>query len=92
MAASAVAWLSGEQPAAGRIAAIGEAKAAGAALDLGELRRLEYLRGLLPSARVGPPPKLLLFGRPGFSPELTAEAAGRPDVELTGLERLYRGA
>jgi hypothetical protein len=31
-----------------------------------ELRRLEHLRGLLPSARVEQPPKLLLFGRAGF--------------------------
>ena len=57
-----------------------------------ELRRLEHLRGLLPAARVGSPPKLLLFGRSGFSAELAAEAAGRPDVELIDLERLYRGS
>lgn len=57
-----------------------------------ELRRLENLRALLPSARVEQPPKLLLFGRSGFSPELTAEAAARPDVELIGMDRLYHGA
>jgi len=32
------------------------------------------------------------FGRSEFSSELIAEAAGRPDVELIDLERLYRGA
>jgi hypothetical protein len=54
--------------------------------------RLEHLRSLMPSARVGPPPKLLLFGRAGFSAELAAEATTRPDVELIGLDRLYYGA
>jgi AAA+ ATPase superfamily predicted ATPase len=81
-----------ENPAGGRISAIGEAKATGAAMDAWELRRLEHLRGLLPSARIDQPPKLLLFGRSGFSPELAAEAAARPDVELISLERLYRGS
>lgn len=81
-----------DDPAGGRIAAIGEAKAARAPVEARELRRLEHLRGLLPSARVEQPPKLLLFGRGGFSAELTAEAAARPDVELVDLARLYRGA
>ena len=67
-------------------------KASGAAMDVRELQRLEHLRGLLPSARVDQPPKLLLFGRPGFSSELAAEAAARPDVELIGMERLYQGS
>jgi len=61
-------------------------------MDARELRRLEHLRGLLPAARVGQPPKLLLFCLSGFSPELAAEAAGRPDVELIDLERLYEGS
>ena len=81
-----------DDPAGGRITAIGEAKATGTAMDVRELRRLEHVRGLLPSARVDRPPRLLLFGRSGFSPELAAEAAARPDVELIGLERLYRGS
>jgi hypothetical protein len=68
-----------------------EAKAASAPVEARELRRLEHLRGLLPSARVEQPPKLLLFGRGGFSAELAAEAAARPDVELVDLARLYRG-
>jgi AAA+ ATPase superfamily predicted ATPase len=81
-----------DDPAGGRITAIGEAKAAGTAMDARELRRLEHLRGLLPAARVDQPPKLLLFCLSGFSAELTAEAGGRPDVELIDLERLYRGS
>jgi hypothetical protein len=48
--------------------------------------------GMLPSARVEQPPKLLLFSRSGFAPELTAAAAGRPDVELVDLNRLYHGS
>ena len=72
--------------------AIGEAKAAMTPVRVRELRRLEHLRGLLPSARVEQPPKLLLFGRAGFSADLTAEAAARPDVELISLDRLYSGS
>jgi uncharacterized protein len=81
-----------DDPAEGLIIAIGEAKAATTPVHLRELRRLEHLRGLLPSARVEQPPKLLLFGRAGFSAELTAEAAVRPDVELISLDRLYSGS
>lgn len=81
-----------DDPAGGRVTAIGEAKAAGTAMDARELRRLEHLRGLLPAARVDQPPKLLLFCLSGFSEELTVEAGGRPDVELIDLERLYRGS
>jgi hypothetical protein len=81
-----------DDPAGHRITAIGEAKAAGTAMEASELRRLEHLRGLLPAARVDQPPKLLLFCLSGFSPELATEAARRPDVELIGLERLYRGS
>ena len=81
-----------DDPAGGRITAIGEAKAAGTAMEARELRRLEHLRGLLPATRVDQPPKLLLFCLSGFSTELTVEAGGRPDVELIDLERLYRGS
>jgi uncharacterized protein len=81
-----------DDPAAGLIIAIGEAKAAMTPVHVRELRRLEHLRGLLPSARVEQPPKLLLFGRAGFSADLTAEAAARPDVELVSLDRLYSGS
>jgi uncharacterized protein len=77
--------------ATSRISAVGEAKATSDPIGTGQLRRLEHLRGLLPSARVGQPPKLLLFSRTGFNPELTEEAATRPDVELISLDRIYRG-
>lgn len=80
-----------EPGAAGRIVAIGEAKATNAPVDTRQLRRLEHLRGLLPSGRVGQPPKLLLFSRSGFTPGLAEEAATRPDVELIGLARIYQG-
>jgi len=80
-----------EPGAAGRIASIGEAKATNAPVDTRQLRRLEHLRGLLPSDRVGQPPKLLLFSRSGFTPDLTDEAAIRPDVELISLVRIYQG-
>jgi AAA+ ATPase superfamily predicted ATPase len=75
----------------GRVAAIGEAKATNAPMDVRQLRRLEHLRGLLPSDRVGPPPKLLLFSRTGFTPDLAEESAARPDIELISLDRIYRG-
>ena len=76
----------------GRISAIGEAKATNEPVDLGQLRRLEHLRGLLPGRRVDQPPKLLLFSRTGFTSGLTGESAVRPDVELVGIDRLYHGA
>jgi AAA+ ATPase superfamily predicted ATPase len=76
----------------GRITAIGEAKATSGPVDLGQLRRLEHLRGLLPSQRVDQQPKLLLFSRTGFTSGLTDESAVRPDVELIGIDRLYQGA
>ena len=44
-----------DDPAGGRITAIGEAKVADTAMDVRELRRLEHLRGLLPAARVASP-------------------------------------
>ncbi len=77
---------------AGRISAIGEAKAASAPVGLDQLRRLEHLRGLLPGSRVGQPPKLLLFSRTGFTAGLTDQAVTRPDVELVGIDRIYHGA
>jgi uncharacterized protein len=78
--------------ATSRISAIGEAKATNDPIGIGQLRRLEHLRGLLPSARVAQPPKLLLFSRTGFTSDLTEEAAARPDVELVSLARVYEGS
>ncbi len=76
---------------ADRITAIGEAKSTEAPIGVSQLERLEHLRGLLPSAKVGALPKLLLFARSGFSPELARLADQRPDVELVGLDRMYAG-
>ena len=77
---------------AGRISAIGEAKATTAPVGVDQLRRLEHLRGLLPSQRVDQPPKLLLFSRTGFTAGVADEAVARPDVELIGIDRLYGGS
>ena len=76
----------------GRITAIGEAKGTLTPMDLPHLERLEHLRGLLPSDRVGALPKLLLFARTGFTGRLAELAETRGDVELVDLARLYRGA
>ena len=78
--------------ATSRISAIGEAKATKDPFGIGQLRRLEHLRGLLPNARVTRPPKLLLFSRTGFAADLSDEAASRPDVELVSLTRVYQGS
>jgi len=53
---------------------------------------LEHLRGLLPSARIDQQPKLLIFSRAGFTPELTQVGFSRPDVELIDLDRMYQGS
>lgn len=74
-----------------RITAIGEAKSTEVPVDTPELERLEHLRGLLPSAKVGPLPRLLLFARSGFTAELRRVADTRPDVELVDMHRLYTG-
>jgi hypothetical protein len=74
-----------------RIAAIGEAKGTGDAVGVGQLERLEHVRGLLPSAKVTTLPKILLFGRSGFTRELAEVASRRADVELVDLDRLYHG-
>lgn len=73
-----------ESPAFGseRITATGEAKGTLKPVDMVQLERLEHLRGLLPSARVGALPKLLLFARSGFTADLRRAAGGRSDVEL----------
>ncbi|MFC0861287.1 ATP-binding protein [Sphaerimonospora cavernae] len=76
---------------ADRVTAIGEVKSTEAPVDTPQLERLEHLRGLLPSAKVGSLPKLLLFSRSGFSAGLTRLADKRPDVELVDLKRLYAG-
>jgi hypothetical protein len=74
-----------------RILAIGEAKAATKPVDQAELARLEHIRELLPADRVATPPRLLLFGRSGFTPALLRAAGERSDLELVDLDRLYGG-
>lgn len=74
-----------------RISAIGEATGTLTPVGLPQLVRLEHLRGLLPSARVGALPKLLLFARPGFTGDLRREAGRRSDLELVDLHRMYHG-
>lgn len=74
-----------------RVLAIGEVKATENAVSDGELTRLEHLRDLLPSDKVTEQVKLLLFTRSGFTKELRQSSAGRGDVELIDLPRLYQG-
>ena len=74
-----------------RVLAIGEVKATGKPVGEGELTRLEHLRELLPQDKVKGPVKLLLFARNGFTAELRQASAGRDDVELIDLDRLYHG-
>jgi hypothetical protein len=83
----------GESPAFGpeRITAIGEAKGTLTPMGVQQLERLQHLRGLLPSDRVGALPKLLLFARSGFTDDLRREADRRSDVELVDLHRMYAG-
>jgi AAA+ ATPase superfamily predicted ATPase len=73
------------------VIAIGEVKATRKPVDEAELTRLEHLRTLLPADRVAGPPRLLLFARAGFSRPLRTHAAGRADVGLIDLDRLYHG-
>ena len=72
---------------------IGEAKAYRIGGDA--LTRLDRLGDLLAGrsgVTLSPTAKRLLFSAEGFTPELTAAAAIRPDVELVDLRRLYEGA
>lgn len=73
------------------VLAIGEVKASSKPVDVAELARLDHLRQLLPSSRVTHPPRLLLFGRNGFSVRLRQAAQSRSDVDLVDLSRLYYG-
>jgi hypothetical protein len=77
--------------AGNRVLAIGEVKATRQAIGLNQLRRLEHLTTLLPAAATPEPPRLLLFSRHGFTPDLASEITRRSDVELIDLNRLYRG-
>ena len=75
-----------------RILAIGEVKATNWRVGLNQLERLRHIRSLLPASAINDQPKLLLFSRQGFTPDLAAEAQSSPDVALIDLHRLYHGA
>ena len=79
--------FSGYGEALDELLRLGEERATAVIID-----EFPYLVAATPAGRVGRPAKLLLFCLSGFSPELVTEAAGRPDVELIDLERLYRGS
>jgi AAA+ ATPase superfamily predicted ATPase len=74
------------------VLALGEAKWGAHALDVDALRRLEHVADLLPDAAAAAPPRLLLFGAAGWTKRVATAAAGRPDVELIDLQRLYHGS
>jgi hypothetical protein len=70
---------------------IGEAKYTARARTIGDLNRLEHIRPMVDRGG-GTQVKLALFaGRGGFRDDLVALAAGRDDVELVDLDRLYFG-
>jgi len=72
---------------------LGEAKDADRPRARADLGRLEHVRGLLVGRGVdAAEAKLLLFGRSGFDPGLTATAAARHDVQLVDLDRLWHGS
>jgi hypothetical protein len=73
------------------VLAIGEVKATAAPVGQAQLDRLAHLRELLPTASYQTLPRLLLFSRNGFTPDLRHTAATRSDLELVDLDRLYRG-
>jgi hypothetical protein len=75
-----------------RILAIGEVKATNWLVGLNQLERLRHIRSLLPSDALAAEPKLLLFSRQGFTPDLIAEAVSHSDVALIDLHRLYHGS
>ena len=71
--------------------AIGEAKGGDAARTIGDLARLDRLKGLLASRANVSRTRLLLFSRSGFATDVVEAARGRRDVELIDLDRLYEG-
>ncbi|MEU9791730.1 hypothetical protein AB0E27_14090 [Streptomyces sparsogenes] len=71
---------------------LGEAKASDRVRTLADLERLDRVRGLLVARGVrAARAKLLVFGRSGFDRNLTEAIAGRSDVELVDLARLWEG-
>jgi uncharacterized protein len=74
------------------ILAIGEVKATNWLVGLNQLERLRHIRSLLPADAIANEPKLLLFSRQGFTPDLTGESRSSSDVALIDLTRLYHGS
>ena len=58
----------------------------------GDLKKLETGRTLREGRCDATRARLIVFGRSGFSPDLVAEAAGRSDLELVDLRRMYTGS
>jgi hypothetical protein len=76
-----------------QVLAIGEAKHTNRVRTVADLGRLGRIRTLLVDRNVAPATtKLLLFSANGFDRNLTEASAGRNDVELIDLERIYRGS
>ena len=75
------------------ILALGEAKHTEAKRTLGDLTRLETIRGLVAKKQQSAESaRLLLFSANGFDANLTRAAATRDDVDLIDIQRLYRGS
>ncbi|MHB8463860.1 MAG: AAA family ATPase [Acidimicrobiales bacterium] len=74
------------------VVAIGEAKHTSRVRTVADLDRLAHIRAMLVSRGAAPATtKLLLFSANGFDHNLSETSAGRDDVELIDLERMYRG-
>ena len=89
-----VAAVADEPGASGRprLLLIGEAKFSDKSRGLDDLRRLERARELLGMKADVASTRLALFSRRPPRRELLAAVAGRGDVILVDLERLYRGS
>lgn len=73
------------------VVALGEAKGGAARRSMADLHKLERGRAILGERARVDRTKLLLFSRSGFEREVINHAAGRDDVELVDIERIYRG-
>ncbi|MCY4104717.1 MAG: hypothetical protein OXG55_15890 [bacterium] len=90
--AAAVPDVGGESRQGTALQVLGEAKAS--RLGVGDLQRLDHRADLVAGRKrvsLAGTSKRLLFSLEGFTPELAAVAASRPDVELVDLDRLYEG-
>lgn len=81
-----VALSPGTGPQHRIVEAIGEAKLR--ELDSGDLGRLERIRTVLSGAENA---RIVLASASGFTDDLIAQAAGRADVHMVGLEQIYSG-